>query len=93
MRMDSRGKEKFTNPVYSSSQFTSPHGPTPPPSEGRGYTFWASPKSSIRPSAPSSLVACGGGCEERRAGRRRTGQVGAPLFLVLKTQMVLLGIH
>ena len=30
------GEEKFTNPVYSSSQLTYPHGPTPPRSEVRG---------------------------------------------------------
>ena len=30
------GEEKGTNPVYSPSQLTSPHGPTPPRSEVRG---------------------------------------------------------
>ena len=37
-------------------------------------------ESSLRRPAPSSLVVPGGGREERRAGRRRTGQVRAPLF-------------
>ena len=48
-------------------------------------------KSSLRPSAPSSLVALGGGREERRAGRRRTGQVGA-LSLLQRTSPLLFGL-
>ena len=74
------GEEKGTNPVYSPSQLTSPHGPPLLAPRWGAKLFRLRRKSSIRPSAPWSLVALGGGREEKRAGRRRTGQVGAPLF-------------
>ena len=48
-------------------------------------------ETSIRRPAPSSLVVPGGGREERRAGRRRTGQVGA-LSLFKDVFSILIGL-
>ena len=54
--------------------------PHPSSLRGEWLNFFGCGESSLRPSAPSSLVALGGGRSERRAGRRRTGQVGALLI-------------
>ena len=77
MRIDSRGRRRGLTQFILLPQLTSPHGPTPPRSEVRAKLFRLRRKSSIRPSAPSSLVALGWGPEERLEGMRRTGQVGA----------------
>ena len=74
------GEEKVTNRIVSHCLLTSPHGPTLLAPRWGAQLFRLRRKSSIRPSAPASLVALGGGRSERRAGRRRIGQVWAPLF-------------
>ena len=88
------GKEKFTNTVYSSSQLTSPHGPTPPSPRCAAKLSRLRRESSKRRPAPSSLVVPGGGREERRAGRRRTGRVGAlSLFKCVFSILIGLSLH
>ena len=51
-------------------------------------------ESSIRRPAPSSFIVPGGGREERRTGRRRTGQVGAlSLFKSVFSILIGLSLH
>ena len=77
MRIDSRERRRGLTPFIllpRSLLLTAP--PLLAPRWG-AKLFRLRRKSSIRPSAPSSLVVLGGGREERRAGRRRMGQAGA----------------
>ena len=78
------GEEKFTNPVYSSSQLTSPHGPTPPRSEVRGSTVSASPKKFYTPL--SSLVVFGWGGAVRRDEHEGEERGKSEPFSFSKTQ-------
>ena len=87
------GKEKFTNPVYSSSLLTS-HGPPLLAPRCAAKLSRLRRESSIRRPAPSSLVVAGVDRSERRAGRRRTGQVGAlSLFKDVSSILIGLSLH
>ena len=92
MRTDSWGRRRGTNPVYSPS--CSLHHSAPPLLAPRCAAKLSRLRrgSSIRRPAPSSLVVPGGGREERRLGRRRTGQVEA-LSIPTTRHFTPLGLH
>ena len=87
------GRRRGTNPVYSPS--CSLLLPAPPLLAPRCAAKLSRLRreSSIRRPAPSSLVVPGGGCEERRAGRRRTGQVGALSISFIQTIIFVFGLE
>ena len=87
MRIDSRERRSSLTPfILLPAHFSS--RPHPSSLRGEGLNFFGFAESSIRPSAPSSLVALGGGRSERRAGTRRRGQGGA-LFIFENTSFQL----
>ena len=81
MRIDSRGEEKGTNPIYSPS--CSLHLPAPPLLEPRyAAKLWRLRlQSSIRRPAPWSLVVSGGGGEVKRAMKEKN-EAGESLSLL-----------
>ena len=87
MRIDSRGEEKGTNPIYSPS--CSLHLPAPPLLAPRcAAKLWRLRRqSSIRRPAPWSLVVAGGGREVRRARKEKNGASKSPLLFKHSTSI------